>query len=40
MSPEEHIEYSPFEVERFCESFSHKKRSGFRIYPGVVGEAD
>jgi hypothetical protein len=38
MSPDEHIEYTPFEA--FYESFLHKKRQGFRIYPGMVREAD
>ena len=38
MSPDEHIEYAPFEA--FYESFLHEKRQGFRIYPGMVREAD
>jgi len=36
MSPDEHIEYAPFEVEGFCESSLHERRPGFRIYPGTV----
>ncbi len=40
MSPDEHIEYAPFEAEAFYESFLHKKRQGFKIYPGMVREAD
>ena len=38
MSPDEHIEYAPFEA--FYESFLHKNRQGFRIYPGMAREAD
>jgi hypothetical protein len=40
MSPDEHVEYAPFEAEAFYESFLHKRRQGFRIYPGMVWETD
>ena len=40
MSPDDHIEYAPFEAQAFYESFLHEKRRGFRIYPDVVREAD
>jgi hypothetical protein len=40
MSPDEYIEYAPFEAEAFYEPSLHKKRQGFRIYPGIVREAD
>ena len=40
MSPDEHGEYAPFEVEAFYESFLHKRRQDFRIYPGMVWETD
>ena len=40
MSPDEHIEYAPFEAEAYYESFLHKKRQGFRIYPRMVREAN
>ena len=40
MSPDEHIKYAPFEAEAYYESFLHKKRQGFRIYPGMAREAD
>jgi hypothetical protein len=39
-SPDEHIEYAAFEAEAFCDSFLHRRRQGFRIYPGMVREAD
>jgi hypothetical protein len=38
MSPDEHIEYAPFEA--FYESCLHKRRQGFRNYPGMAKEAD
>jgi hypothetical protein len=40
MSPDEHIEYAPFEAEAFYESFLHKRRQGFMIYPCMAREAD
>jgi hypothetical protein len=40
MSPDEHIEYASFEAEALYESLLHKKRQGFRIYPGMVKEAN
>jgi len=36
MSPDEHVEYAPFEAEAYYESFLHKRCQGFRIYPGMV----
>jgi hypothetical protein len=39
MSPDEHIEYAPFEAEAFYESFLHKRRQGFKIYPCIAREA-
>jgi hypothetical protein len=39
-SPDEHIEYAAFEAEAFCDSSLHRRRQGFRIYPGMVREAD
>jgi hypothetical protein len=40
LSPDEHIEYAPFGAEAFYTSFLHKRRQGFKIYPGMVREAD
>jgi hypothetical protein len=40
MSPDEHVEYAPFEAEAYDESFLHKRRQGFRIYPTMVWETD
>ena len=40
MSPDEHIEYAPFGAEAFYTPFLQKRRQGFRIYPGMVREAD
>ncbi|HKH58991.1 MAG TPA: hypothetical protein VKA20_10680 [Rubrobacter sp.] len=40
MSPDEHIEYAPFQAEAFYDTFLHERRQGFRIYPGMVREAD
>ncbi|HYZ06893.1 MAG TPA: hypothetical protein VE691_17630 [Rubrobacter sp.] len=40
MSPDDHIEYAPFEAQGFYESFLHERHPAFRIYPGMLGEAD
>jgi hypothetical protein len=36
----EHVEYAAFEAEAICDSSLHRRRQGFRIYPGMVREAD
>ena len=33
-------EHALFEAEAYYESFLHKKGQGFRIYPGMVREAE
>jgi hypothetical protein len=38
MSPDDHIGYAP--CEAYYDSFLHNKRQGFRIYPGMVREAN
>jgi len=40
MSPDEHIEYAPFEAEAFYDAFLHVRRQGFRIYPDMAREAN
>jgi hypothetical protein len=40
MSPDEHIEYAPFEAEAFYESSLDKRRQGFRIYLPMARETD
>jgi hypothetical protein len=40
MSPDDHIEYAPFEARGFYESFLHERYPAFRIYPGMLWEAD
>jgi hypothetical protein len=40
MSPDEHIEYAPFQAEASYDTFMHERRQGFRIYPCLAREAD
>jgi hypothetical protein len=40
MSPDEHIEYAPFEAEALYGPCLHKRRQGFRNYLGLAKEVD
>jgi hypothetical protein len=40
MSPDELIEYAPFQAEASYDTFLRERRQGFMIYPGMAREAD